>query len=237
MRVNHAQAERLLNEHGDAGVPGFANLEVKLGKPNDDGIADLEVVNNLHASVQAFASAAGILEASPPAPEIKFLELPKIIGEPNVGQYVDASAGVWEEPDPSTVGEPGSTPTGMVLRWLYDGDEEDPVVIPEGDPHGETRLLVPAAAFGRTIQLRVTRGATTVHSDPFGPICEGLTEFTFQPGPVPDSTIVSAEPTPKTSPKNTQTRGSSQKRQPAAARSTTAAKRSSAKSAPRGRKT
>lgn len=198
MRVNHAQAERLLKEHGDAGVPGFETLEVDLGSPDDDGIADLVVKNNLHASVEAFANAAGILAAVPPYPEIKCLEAPKIIGLPNVGQFVTASAGVWEEPAESTA-PPAVVPTGVVLRWLYDGNEEDPVVIPEGDPHGYgsgggTDLHVPAAALGKSITLRVTRGATTVYSEPFGPIEGGLTEFTFPAEPVRDTDIVSAEP-------------------------------------------
>lgn len=199
MKVVHAQAERILKEYAEQGVPGFEKAEFTLGSPDENGIADLDLAGGAHASPEAFAHAAGILEAPAVTPELKVLEAPKIIGLPNAGQWVTASPGVWEEPDPQRVGDPGIVPSGVTLRWLYDGNEEDPVVIPEGDPHGygsglAKDLHIPMAAIGRTIQLRVTRGRTTVYSEPFGPIEGGLTEFTFPGQPVRDTDVVSAEP-------------------------------------------
>lgn len=199
MKVLHAQAKRILEEQKESGVPGFAHLEYELSSADDDGLAELTLKDAGHASVRAFAYAAGVIEAAPPAPELVCIEQPKIIGLPNVGQYVTASAGVWEEPDPERLGDPGVTPSGATVRWLYDRNEDDPVVIPEGDPHGYgngggRELLIPAAAIGREIFLRVTRGATTVYSEAFGPIEGGLTEFTFPSQPTLDSDQVSADP-------------------------------------------
>lgn len=200
MRVPHAQAKRILEEYKKSGVPGYETLEYELSSADDNGQADLTVKGeSAHASIEAFAAAAGIIAASPPLPELKCITGPEIIGLPNVGQYVTASAGVWEEPDPERLTSPGIMPSGVTLRWLYDRNEEDPVVIPEGDPHGYGNgggrdLLIPAAAIGRVITLRVTRGATTVYSPDFGPIEGGLTEFTFPAEPVRDSDQVSADP-------------------------------------------
>lgn len=197
MKVVHAQAVRILKEYAD-GVPGFEKQTYTLGDPDENGNAELTLAGP-HASPEAFAHAAGIIAAVPVAPILECLEAPKIIGLPNVGQYVTASAGIWAEPDAERLGDPGVTPSGVVLRWLYDGNDEDPVVIPEGDPHGygsgaARDLLIPQAALGKTIQLRVTRGRTTVYSEAFGPIEGGLTEYTFPAAPVRDADVVGAEP-------------------------------------------
>lgn len=197
MKVVHAQAKRLLDEYKQGELPDHPGIEWKLGTPDAHGRADFEIVNNPHASDVAVATSVGVIAAPAPAPEIKCLQAPKIVGLPNVGQYVDLDAGVWEEPA-ETPGDPAIVPSGIVVRWLYDKNEEDPVVIPEGDPHGygtgnARDLLVPMAAIGRTITARVTRGATTVYSENFGPIGGGLTEFTFPAPPVRDTDTVSAE--------------------------------------------
>lgn len=193
MLVYAAQAKRILDDYGDQGVPGFEKVPYKLETTDRDGVVELTVAG--HASPEAFANAAGIVEASPAPLEVKNVQAPQIIGLPNVGQYVVADLGVWEEPEPSDLPSPATiSRPNTSFRWLYDKNENDPVVIPEGDPHDRQDLLVPALALGRTIFLRVTRGATTVYSDGFGPIEGGLTEYTFKGQPVPDRDIVSADP-------------------------------------------
>lgn len=198
MLVHHDQAKRLLAEYPD-GVPGYERTEVKLGKPDSNGIAELTLADEGHASVAAVAKAAGILEAGPLQASPTCIKQPAILGLPNVGQIVTLDAGVWDDGEDDLALQAygfrgdASRPTTQIA-WLYDGNENDPVRPQRGSSLGRRQIVVPGDALGRTITVRLTRGRTTVYTEQFGPIEGGLTEYTFPSPPVPDVDAVSADP-------------------------------------------
>jgi hypothetical protein len=199
MRVHHGAAEAVLAEQKDKEIPGFPDyLEPELGEENEDGSAELTFKGGGgHASIEAYANAIGIASYEESAPEFELIEAPFILGSPYINQYIEGYPGVWAER------EDGRT-AGTIIYWLYDGNADTPVVIPEGDPNtpeadippiGGIRVLrVPNEAGGRSIVLRVTRGASTADSEPIEIEDEGATEWEFSPNPVPDSEIVRAQP-------------------------------------------
>lgn len=199
MLVHYDQAKRLLDEYPD-GVPGYERVGFTLGDPNDDGISELTLDNGGHASVAAVAKAAGILEAGPLQASPTCIRQPAILGLANVGQIVTLDAGVWDDGDEDNAlraygfGRGDASRPSTQIVWLYDGNENDPVQPQRGAALGRRQIVLPSAALGRTITVRVTRGRTTVYSEDFGPVEGGLTEYTFPAAPVQDADAVSADP-------------------------------------------
>lgn len=202
MKVYAEEAQRLLDEQDE--VPGYAGLSAEVVDVKD-GYGTLKLKGGGHATVEGFAHAAGISEASDPAPEVPLIAAPEIQGIPHVGQWLIVKAGEYDFA--AAVGEKEDGLRTDLLsqaggwqcvehQWVYDdGETEDePVIIPEGDPQGVLELQVPPAALGRTIKLKALVGSSVYYSEPVGPVADGLTEVTLVRGGVADRDIISAEP-------------------------------------------